>query len=531
MNRMVTGKIGSILIITVCLSNLTFIGCSRVSQLEPEAVSGLDNDGGYTEVDNYIKQQMMAEGIPGLAVVVVRGDKIIYLKGFGITSLSDPSPVTPQTIFDLASVSKSFTALGVLLLEDDGLIDLDTPVQHYLPDFQLADPRASEITVRQLLNQTSGLPGTFSEPLIFHQGDDAMEQMVASLDHVRLNQPPGSSFEYADINYCLLGALIERVTGMTFEDYMEQKIFVPLGLSHTTLYPDEAAELGRADGHQPMFGQIIARNIFIYRSASPAGWVMSSAEDMGKWLIVHLNGGCTAEGQVIPADDIEEAHTPAVLFEENGEEIGYCMGWLSSCGSDDVSLIWHGGDTPNFTTDMILLPDYQLGVVVLVNSQASAIGHSIAPGIANLILGLELEPMAVPWWAYWKAIDTIATIALIFIFLLLLALVLYIWRIWRQFKAKQRHFLGSSLAGPMLPAWQLVLYITPLVLLTMFALAGYLVIKALYGYNFYEVLLLFQSASPPGVYISGMMLIFTVLLWAFLLAFLALFTRSSKPAA
>jgi putative ATP-binding cassette transporter len=531
MNRMVTGKIGSILLITICFSSLTFIGCSRASQLEPEAVSGLDNTDAYPEVDEYIKQQMMAEDIPGLAVVVVKGDEIIYLKGFGVTSLEEPSQVTPQTIFDLASISKSFTALGVLLLEDEGLIELDAPVQQYLPDFQLADPRGAEITVRQLLNQTSGLPGTFSEPLIFHQGNDAMEQMVASLDHVRLNRPPGSSFEYADINYCLLGALIERVTGMTFEEYMEQKLFIPLGMSHTTLYPDEADELGRADGHQPMFGQIVARNMPIWRSALPAGWVMSSAEDMGKWLIVHLNCGCTAEGQVIPADDIEEAHTPAVLFEENGEEVGYCMGWFSSYGSNDVPLIWHGGDSPNFTTDMILLPEHQLGVVVLVNSQASAIGHSIAPGVANLILGLELEPMAVPWWAYWKAIDTMATVALVFISLLLLALVLYIWRVWRQFRNKKRRFLGSSLAGPMLPVWQLVLYITPLVLLSMFALAGYLVIQALYGYNFYEVLILFQAASPPGVYISGMMFILTVFLWAFLLAFLALFTRGSKPAA
>ncbi len=531
MNRMVTGKIGSILLITVCLSSLIFIGCGNNAESKIPSVSSPETSTAYPEVDDYIKQQMKAEDIPGLAVVVIQGDEIIYLKGFGVTSLKEPSPVTPQTVFDLASVSKSFTALGVLLLEDDGLIELDAPVQQYLPDFQLADPRASEITVRQLLNQTSGLPGTFSEPLIFHRGDDAMEKMVASLDHVRLNQPPGSSFEYADINYCLLGALIERVTGMTFEDYMEQKIFVPLGMSHTTLYPDEAAELGRADGHQPMFGLVITRNMPVYRSASPAGWVMSSAEDMGKWLIVHLNGGCTAEGQLIPADDIEETHTPAVLFEENGEEIGYCMGWFSSCGSDDVPLIWHGGDTPTFTTDMILLPDHQLGVVVLVNSQASAIGHSIAPGVANLILGLELEPMAVPWWAYWKAIDTIATIALIFIFLLLLALVLYIWRIWRQFRTKKRYFLSSPLAGGMMPAWRLMLYVVPLILLAMLALAGYLVVQTLYGYNFYEVLILFQVASPPGVYISGMMLIFTVLLWALLLAFLAIFTRGSKPAA
>jgi len=527
---MVTGKISSILLITVSLFTLSFTGCGKTPELEPEGVSSQRSSTAYPEVDNYIQQQMMDEDIPGLAVVVVQEDEIVYLKGFGVTSLKNPSPVTPQTIFDLASISKSFTALGVLLLRDDGLIDLDAPVQHYLPDFQLADPRAQEITVRQLLNQTSGLPGTFSAPLVFHQGDDAMEKMIAALSQVRLNRPPGSSFEYANMNYCLLGALIERVAGVPFEDYMKQKIFAPLGMAHTTLYPEEAAELDRADGHQPMFGLVVTRNMPIFRSASPAGWVMSSAEDMGRWLIIHLNDGGTAEGQVIPADDIKEVLTPGVLFEHKGEEVGYGMGWFIGRGPDDTPLIWHGGDTPNFTTDMILLPDHQLGVVVMVNSQASTIGHSIAPGVANLILGLELEPIAVPWWAHWKAIDTTATVALVFISLLVLALVFYIWRVWRQFRTKKRYFLCSPLAGGMMPAWRLMLYVVPLILLVMFALAEYLVVQTLYGYNFYKVLILFQAASPPGVYISGVILIFAALLWALLLAFLALFTRGSKPA-
>jgi len=505
-------RIGYILLIIVCLSILTFIGCGNNAESGISCVSSPETSASYPEVDDYVEQQIVNEDIPGLAVVVVQGDEIVYLKGFGITSLNDPSPVTPQTIFDLASISKSFTALGVLLLRDGGLIELDTPVQQYLPDFQINDPRGAEITVRQLLNQTSGLPGTLSAPLMFHDGEDAMEEMIAALSQVRLNQPPGSSFEYADINYCLLGAMIERVTGMTFEDYMKQKIFIPLGMAHTALYPDEADELGRADGHQAMYGRIVARNMPIFRSAAPAGWVMSSAEDMGKWLIIHLNDGYTAEGQLIPMEDIEETHTPAVMFEESGEQLGYGMGWFVNCEPDDVSCIWHGGDTPNFTTDMIILPEYQLGVVVLVNSQASTIGHSIAPGIANLILGLELEPMVVPWWAHWKTIDTIATVALIFIALLVLALVFYIWRAWWQFRTKERYFIGSSLAGRMLPVWYLVLHIAPLVLLAVFAVAVYLMMQAVYGYNFYEVLFLFRLVAPPGVWLSGIMLI-TKLYW------------------
>lgn len=523
-----TGKIGSILLIIICLLAFIFASCSDTSELAITSVSSPETSSSYPEVDEYIRQQMMADDIPGVAVVVVQGDEIIYLKGFGVASLKTNSPVTLQTIFDLASVSKSFTALGVLLLRDDGLVELDASVQQYLPDFQPNDPRASEITVRQLLNHTSGLPGEFSAPLIFQQGDDEMVELVAALSRVRLNRPPGSSFEYADINYCLLGALIERVTGTTFENYIQQKILIPLGMANTTLYPDEAAGLDRADGHQPMYGRIVVRNMPIYRSALPAGWVMSSAEDMGIWLIAHLNGGCTAAGQVIPAADIEETHATAVLFEENGEEVGYGMGWFIDCGAGEIPLIWHGGDTPNFTADMLLLPEHQTGVVALVNSQACTIGHSIAPGVANLILGLELEPMTVPWWAHWKAIDTMASFALVFISLLILALAVYIWRVWWQFRARERHFIGSSLASPRLPVWQLILYVVPLVLLAMFALAGYLVVQTLYGYNLFEVLVLFRLGAPPGVWMSGIMLIIVVILWVVLLAFVGLFTRSSK---
>jgi CubicO group peptidase (beta-lactamase class C family) len=527
---MAINKIGSIVLIIICLSSLVFTGCYQTAGMDIPITSSPETATAYPEVDDYIKQQMTAKDIPGLAVVIVKGKEVVYLKGFGVTSLNEPSPVTPRTIFDLASVSKSFTALGVLLLRDDGLIDLDAPVQRYLPDFQPDDPQAAAITVRQLLNQTSGLPGNLSAPLIVQDGEDDMKEIVAAASRLKLDRPPGSSFAYADINYCLLGALIERVTGTTFEGYMAQKIFTPLGMDNTTLYPDKAATLDRAAGHQPMYGHVITNNMPIYRSALPAGWVMSCAEDMGKWLIAHLNCNSAAEGQVIPAADFEECHTVASVFEENGEEVGYGMGWLTSCGNDDVSLIWHDGDTPNFTADMILLPDYQMGVVVLVNSQAST-GHSIAPGIINLILGLNLEPMTVPWWAHWKAIDTMATLALTPILLLLLALAFYIWRIWRQFRAKERHFIGSPLAGGIMPAWQLTLYLTPLVLLILISIAAYLVFNTIYGYNPFEILIMFYIAAPPGVYISGMALLVIVLLWALLLAFTALFTRGSKAVA
>ena len=523
-DTMYISKVFFFLLVLVCLGGLVLAGGCRSAADRIQVTSSPQTDGAYPELDDFIRQKMADEDIPGLAVVIVQGDEIIYLKGFGVTSLSDPQPVTPQTIFDLASISKSFTALGVLLLRDQGLIDLDAPVQQYLPEFQLEDPEASRITVRHLLNQTSGLPGNFSAPLIFQHGEDEFKEIVAAACRLRLNRQPGESFEYADINYCLLGALIERVSGMSFEDYMAQNVFRPLGMDNTTLYPDEAAALDRANGHQPMYGRVISRNMEIYRSALPAGWVMSSAEDMGTWLITHLNCGATTDGQVIPEEDIIECQTAASQFEENGQLTGYGMGWLSSCG-DGVSLVWHGGDTPTFTTDMILLPEYDIGVAVMVNSQASTIGHSIAPGVVNQLLELDLAPMTVPWWAHWKTIDTIATVALGPISLLFLGMGIYIWRLWRQFRRGERFFIGSPLAAGIVPAWQLMLYLALLLLLVLIFIASYLVVNTLYGYNPYEVLIMFHIAAPPGVYISGILTLVIVPLWALLLAGVALLTR------
>jgi CubicO group peptidase (beta-lactamase class C family) len=524
----VTGRNGSILLVIICLINLIFSGCGSSAVSATGTKLSTQSTSLYPQVEEYIQQQMEADNIPGMAVVVVQGHEVIYLNGFGVVSLDTQQTVTPQTIFDLASVSKSFTALGVLLLRDEGLVELDASVRQYLSDFMPDKPQAAEITVRQLLNHTSGLPGEFSAPLIFQDGKDALQKIISNANRLKLNREPGSSFEYADINYCLLGALIEEVSGLTFEDYMQQKIFSPLGMGNTTLYPEIAAALDRADGHQPFYGGIIVRNIPVYRGALPAGWVMSCAEDIARWLIVHLNNGFIDGEQIIPAVTIEETHAVAVLYEEDGKKIGCGMGWLIDNSNEDISLVWHGGDTPNFTTDMLMLPQYETGIAVMINSQASTTGHNIAPAVANLVLGLGLDTMTVPWWAHWKMIDTMAIYGLIFVILLLLALLFYMLRIIWQLRAKKRHFFKSEAAGPRPPVWQMALYIAPLVLITMFIIASYLVVQTLFGYNLFEVAVLFRLGVPPGVYITGVFLIITVFLWIILLAIIALVTRGGR---
>jgi len=471
-----------------------------------------------SDIDSFISERMAAEGIPGMAVVVVQRDQVTYLKGFGTASLKSLSPVTPQTVFDLASCSKSFTALAVLLLREDGLVDLDLPVCHYLPDFTTSDYEMSqEITVRQLLHHSSGLPGRFAEPLAFHSGEDAMDKLVASMDRVHLNRAPGSSFEYSNLNYCLLGAIIEEVSGVDFEEYLEQRVFVPLGMKNTTMVPEEAEELERADGHQLLFGHVITRNVPIYRSVIPAGWVMSTAEDMGRWLIVHLNGGVIDNQQVIPAGVIEELHTPGMSYEQDGTEIGYGMGWFIGNSDTGISMVWHGGDTSNFSANMVLVPDQQIGVTVLVNSQTSSDAHSFAPGVASLVLGQELELPTAPWWGSWQSADTLAMAAVAFSVVVFLILIFYLWWRWRRFRRRRTAYL-VSIHKRRLRIWRMVLPFTPLVLLMVALAAISIVAWLLFGFNLFRTLIQFGSFSPPGVWIAGWMMFAVISLWAIVLA-------------
>ncbi|MBN2239924.1 MAG: beta-lactamase family protein [Dehalococcoidales bacterium] len=465
-----------------------------------------------TEMDDFIRERIASENIPGLSVVIVRNSEISYTEGFGVTSVKTRIPVTSRSVFDLASCSKSFTALAVMLLVNDRNMELDSPVNRYLTDLEFADKeKGAEITLRQLLNHTSGLPGVFSEPMAFHEGEDAMDKVIKAMKRVHLNREPGSSFEYSNMNYSILGALIERVSGRKFEDFVQQRIFTPLGMNNTTLYPEAARGLERAGGHQLIFGRIIQRDIEIYRSASAAGWVMSTAEDMGKWLKVHLDNGWLDGWQVVPEEVIRITHTPSISLEQNDQEVSYGMGWFISESGDGTEIIWHGGDTPNFVAEMILIPEYNAGLVMMVNGQTSPYIHTIALDILNHELGTDFILPEAPWWASWEAIDRIATGALGLSFVFIIGLIIFIWR-------KIRHQKETSEKRVSYRIWRIVLPSAPVAIISLSILAIFLIAEILLGYNVFRIVERFGEYAPPGVSISSGTLFTIICLWALALA-------------
>jgi len=336
-------------------------------------------------VDAYMESRREFGRIPGVALAVVRDGKAVYLQGYGSSGPGGP-PVTPQTPFVLGSVSKAFTALAVVQLAEDGQIDLDQPVVRYLPTFRVGDGAdSSRITVRQLLNQTSGLSTFAGRRLLADpdSSDSALERHVAALAETRLSNPPGIRYEYSNANYTVAGLLVQSVSGMSYEDYIRRRIFEPLEMSRSFLSQVDAERKGLAVGHRIWFGQpVAAPDLPFTRGELPAAYICSSAEDMSHWLIAHLNQGKYQESHLVTHDGLATLHTPPP-----GNL--YAMGWSQAVQGHRPALM-HLGEVPNYRAQALLVPSERLGVVTLMNvnnylDQPPL--QDLAPGVAAIILG------------------------------------------------------------------------------------------------------------------------------------------------
>jgi CubicO group peptidase (beta-lactamase class C family) len=217
--------------------------------------------------------------------------------------------VDPETPFILASVSKSFTAMAVMQLVDAGLVQLDAPVQTYIPWFTVADEgAAAQITVRQLLYQTSGLPTIAGRQQ--PDPDQSLEASVRALADVSLTTAPGERFQYSNANYNTLGLIVEQVTGQSFGQYVEAQIYAPLEMTHSHVSRAEAEIDGLAAGHRTWFTSPVQETLPYVAADLPSGFLIASAEDMAHYLVAQLNGGQYNGMQVLSAESVAQMHTP-----------------------------------------------------------------------------------------------------------------------------------------------------------------------------------------------------------------------------
>jgi CubicO group peptidase (beta-lactamase class C family) len=352
-------------------------------------------------IDAYIETQMRELRIPGLALGIVQGDQVVHLKGFGVAG-PDGRAVTPQTPFQINSLVKPMTGVAVMQLAEQGKIDLDTPVQSYLPWFRVADEAASaQITPRHLLYHTSGLPTTAGMEYALSGDDrvDALEQRVRALGSVQLDRPVGATYEYSNAGYQILGLLVQQISGQPYETYMREHIFAPLQMRQTFTDWSQARAQGAASGHRYWFGVPVAADLPVNRANLPAGaHTSASAQDVAHFLIAQLNGGRFGTTALLSAPRIAEMQQP-VIPQGDGHTF-YAMDWTVAPIGDVTTLVKPGAGADFFSL-MSLLPERRLGLVVLMNANkglGSPLGDQRLMGlpynVAEMLLGQQ--PTALP---------------------------------------------------------------------------------------------------------------------------------------
>lgn len=348
------------------------------------AVAGAAVPPSSAALDSFLASALARTGMPGMAVVITHGAQLVYRKAFGCAGPG--RPVTPGTQFRIGSLSKSFTALAVLQLVEQGRIRLDEPVQAYLPEFTTADAAASrQITVRHLLNHTSGMSDA-GFPAAAQYRPESLSQRVRSLRKARLAGKPGQSFNYFDPNYQLLARIVEVVTGMRFEAYLRERIFLPLGMAHTVA--TATTSVGAQDALQLAQGHILLFSVPVAHAdgegllAGAAG-VITTADDLAAWLILQATGRGPAGQALLSPAGMALMHTPPP-----GVAGGYGMGWQLITPAQGPRRIEHHGVLPTFSADQVVLPGSGYAFAVLYNgNSALADTAGVVSGLAALLTG------------------------------------------------------------------------------------------------------------------------------------------------
>lgn len=325
------------------------------------------------EVDQYVEGIFSKSPYPGLAVVLVKDNRIVYEKGFGVVDLKDNQPMTHQTPLAIGSFTKSFTAMLLMQLAEQGKVDLNAPIVTYLPWFQTAIKEKSDlITTSMLLSNTSGIPSMDVGIMSVDLDNDADKRMAQALNAYVLNREPGSSFEYSNEGFALAGLVAEAVTGKTFPTLLQEMIFNPLNMAQSSTDPFKLRQMGVSHGHYPGLNQgIPAKTSMTAVAYAGAGSLLRcSARDLGHYLMALLNQGQFRQQQILKAQSIADMWQTKISMPERPEQTAvdtYGYGWMIS-QIDGRQVIHHGGATSTMTSYAMLEPNRRSGVVVLSNT-------------------------------------------------------------------------------------------------------------------------------------------------------------------
>ncbi len=376
------------------ISTLVFSGLANARMQQDKSLE--------SKVNQYVAEVTKKLPVtPGLAVAIVRGDKIVFAEGFGYRDVKAKLPVTRNTRFYIASTTKSFTATAAKLLADEGKVDLDAPVKKYFPNLVLKSPLSAEqITIRDLLTHRSGIVNEAINFRAAYSGQINNDIVLDVLGNYGKSVSP--EFRYSNIGYIVGAVALEKAAGETWQQIVERKIITPMNLRSTSAFASKAQTSG--DFALPYLAENGSFTELSYKDDSTmhaAGGMVSSAEDMAKWLIVNMNDGKFEGKQIISAASLEEILAPQINQKRDFykfKRYGYSLGWNIGTYNGD-KFIHCFGEFPGFRPHVSFMPEHRTGVVVLVNESTDAflLPDLIATDIYDhLIYGKPLQTDANP---------------------------------------------------------------------------------------------------------------------------------------
>ncbi|MCX6580879.1 MAG: serine hydrolase [Candidatus Aminicenantes bacterium] len=409
------------------------------------------------KIEAFVGKQMTVGKIPGMSVVIVMGDQTVYEKGFGFADLEKKTPVTPTTLFELGSTSKAFTGLGLLRMEKEGLLKLSDPVEKFLPWLKLKyKGKELPVTIGQFLHQTGGVPFESIATIPDAGGNDALEKTVRNLVGMELHHQPGSKFLYATINYDVLGLIIQQISGEPYEEYMKKKVLLPLGLTETYLFREEAEAKGMAVGYKRSFNKPVAYDAPVYRGNTPAGYFITNARDLARWLKIQMG---TIETGDFDKTLIETSH----ISDPDLPDSNYAAGWMIF---KNYQFITHGGNNPNFSS-YIGFGNEKVGVAVQSNIDSN-FTTGTGQGIFFILRGTDPKPTLAAYDMNMRFDDLSAKIVYVLIIFLIVALILFIRSLAKIAAGKKRFSLRGIVgivvfiaASGVMAAWIYLISIIP----------------------------------------------------------------------
>lgn len=360
-------------------------------------------------IDNYVNKALADWQIPGAAVCIVKNGKVIVMKGYGVKEVNLTDKIDENTLFMIGSNSKAFTATALAMLGAEKKLSLDDKVQKWLPDFKLYDPWvAKEAIIRDLLCHRLGFE-TFQGDFMYFDSDLSTAEVREKMGKLKPMYGFRSKWGYTNSAFMTAGEIIPKVTGKTWEEYITENIFKPLGMNNSlALSKDIKTANNKSLAHTVVMGELKKIPYGNIDNLAPAGSISSSVNDLSKWVMMQLNNGKLNGKEIIPAVAIEQTRTPHSILGNGGHLFNkahfslYGLGWFLE-EYEGRKIVAHTGGVNGFVTSICLVPEEKLGIIVLTNTDANNFYEALRNEIEDAYLGLPYRNYSKVYLDYQQA--------------------------------------------------------------------------------------------------------------------------------